>query len=98
MRKRTIEVLYSKKALDQIKKEKLTWWIIHSDEHPSGRKYIGYIKIVGKPKLIKLDDVLKLLTKKEQEKWVVEKSDGDWVTCIDIWESCNKLKELVKEL
>jgi len=98
MRKRTIEVLYSKKALDQIKKEKLTWWIIHSDEHPSGRKHIGYIKIVRKSKLIKLNDVLNLLTKKGQEKWVVTYTDGDWVTMIDIWKSCNKLKELIKEL
>lgn len=98
MRKRTIEVLYSKKALEQIKKEKLNWWIIHSDEHPSGKKHIGYIKVVGKSKLIKLDDVLSLLTKKNQEKWVIEKSDGDWVHSVDIWESCDNLKKLIKEL
>jgi len=98
MRKRTIEVLYSKKVLDQIKKEKLGWWIIHADEHSSGKKHIGYIITVGKSKLVKLDDVLNLLTKKSQEKWVVEKSDGDWIHYIDIWESCDKLKELIKQL
>jgi len=43
MKKQTREVLYSKEALEDIKKEGFTWWIIHSNEHPSGRKHIGYI-------------------------------------------------------
>jgi len=98
MRKRTIEVLYSKKVLEDIKKQKFDWWIIHAGEHSSGKKHIGYVITVGKSKLIKLDDVLNLLTKKNQKKWVVEYTDGDWVIMIDIWKSCDKLKELVKNL
>ena len=43
-KRRTIEVLYSKEALKDIKKQGFDWWIIHSDEHPSRRKHIGYKK------------------------------------------------------
>jgi len=44
-RKRKMECLYSKKALDDIKKQGYVWWIIHSDEHPSGKKHIGYFYV-----------------------------------------------------
>ena len=37
-------------ALEDIKKQKFTWWIIHSTEHPTGRKHIGYIAPTGKDK------------------------------------------------
>jgi len=50
MGKRKIEVLYSEEALEDIKKQKFTWWIIHSTEHPTGRKHIGYIAPTGKDK------------------------------------------------
>ena len=47
MREQKRDVLYSEEALKDIKKEGLTWWIIHSNEHPSGRKHIGYIVKTG---------------------------------------------------
>ena len=37
------EIIYSRKNLEEIKRKSKTWWMIHSDEHPSGKRYIGYV-------------------------------------------------------
>ena len=44
---------------------------------------------------MKPEDIIKLLNKTNRNKWVVTYME-DWRTHIDIDESCNKLKELIK--
>lgn len=38
------EMIYSEKNLNKIRNKYPTWWIIHSDEHPTGKRHIGYLE------------------------------------------------------
>ncbi len=44
MNKMVKEIIYNEENLGKVKKMNCDWWIIHSNEHPSGKRYIGYIK------------------------------------------------------
>lgn len=37
------EIIYTEENLEKIRRKGHTWWAIHSDEHPSGLRHIGYI-------------------------------------------------------
>ena len=39
----TKEIIYTKENLEKIRQQGFDWWAIHSDEHPSGKRHIGYI-------------------------------------------------------